>query len=54
MIYVQFKDSSKLEVVGVFNSPQSDVDYPNQSIVDDDDTRYVEYRKISPDTLEFE
>lgn len=43
MIYVQFKDDRKLELIAVFSSPQPNEYYPNQAEIEEDDSRYQSF-----------
>lgn len=43
VIFVQFKDATESEVVGVFGCPQPEKHYPFQGEVSEDDPRYQAY-----------
>lgn len=42
-IYVQFSGSDQTKIIASFSSQQSDVDYPNQGVVEADDARWAEF-----------
>ncbi|CAX60689.1 Uncharacterized protein EbC_31580 [Erwinia billingiae Eb661] len=45
MKFVQFKDSTEKELISVFSSEQSDEDYPNLGVIEDDDDRLIDFMK---------
>jgi hypothetical protein len=49
-MFVLFQDAGKKKIVSVFDSPQSESDFPNQGVVEDTDPRYIEF--ITPKAVE--
>lgn len=43
IIYVNFSNSDKDEIVEVFSCPQSNDEYPNQGVVEEDSDLYKEF-----------
>jgi hypothetical protein len=48
MLYVQFTDTSKTEILSIFGSPQDEEVYPNQGQVELSDPLYKAYYEAQP------